>query len=228
MHAALQHEVLTRSVEDYLKAIYRLSPHGRAASTSEIAQRLDLAPASVSGMVKRLSEQGLLEHIPYKGVQLTAEGRRAALRMLRRHRLIEAYLVAFLGYTWDTVHEEAERLEHAVSDTLVDRMAAVLGHPTVDPHGDPIPTSEGDIVELASIPLAEVPAGAAVEVRRVEEDQPDRLRYIASIGLRPGVRVTVVDRQPFEGPITVTVEGRTHVIGHELARVVRCAGDEDA
>jgi DtxR family Mn-dependent transcriptional regulator len=166
--------------------------------------------------------------VPYKGVQLTPEGRRAALRMLRRHRLIEAYLVAFLGYTWDTVHDEAERLEHAVSDTLVERMAAVLGHPTVDPHGDPIPTSEGDIVELASTPLAEVPAGVSAEVRQVQEDQPDRLRYIASIGLRPGVRVTVVDRQPFQGPITLAVEGRTHVIAHELAQVVRCTPGEDA
>jgi DtxR family Mn-dependent transcriptional regulator len=228
MSAALQHETLTRSVEDYLKAIYRLSPHGRPASTSDIAQRLELSPASVSGMVKRLSEQGLLEHAPYKGVQLTPEGRRAALRMLRRHRLIEAYLVAFLGFTWDTVHDEAERLEHAVSDTLVDRMAAVLGHPTVDPHGDPIPTSEGDILELASTPLAEVPAGATVEVSQVEEGQPDRLRYIASIGLRPGVQVTVLDRQPFQGPITIAVDGHTHVIGHELARVVRCAADEQA
>src|SRR5688572_32402265 len=138
MNAALQHETLTRSVEDYLKAIYRLSPRGKTASTSEIAQRLELSPASVSGMVKRLSEQGLLEHVPYKGVQLTADGRRAALRVLRRHRLIEAYLVAFLGYTWDTVHEEAERLEHAVSDTLVDRMASVLGHP----HGGPARRSD--------------------------------------------------------------------------------------
>jgi DtxR family Mn-dependent transcriptional regulator len=226
MNAALQHESLTRSVEDYLKAIYRLSPQGRPAATSEIAQRLELSPASVSGMVKRLSEQGLLEHVPYKGVQLTPEGRRAALRMLRRHRLIEAYLVAFLGYTWDTVHDEAERLEHAVSDTLVDRMAAVLGHPTVDPHGDPIPTSEGDILELASRPLAEVPAGVTVEVRQVEEGQPERLRYIASIGLRPGMQVTVLDRQPFQGPITIGVGGRTHVVGHELAQVVRCAADE--
>ena len=146
--------------------------------------------------------------------------------MLRRHRLIEAYLVAFLGYTWDTVHDEAERLEHAVSDTLVDRMAAVLGHPTVDPHGDPIPTSEGDILELASRPLAEVPAGATVEIRQFEEGQPERLRYIASIGLRPGVLVTVLDRQPFQGPITITVGGQTHAIGHELAQVVRCAADE--
>jgi DtxR family Mn-dependent transcriptional regulator len=228
MNAAIQHETLTRSVEDYLKAIYRLSPQGRPASTSEIAQRLELSPASVSGMVKRLSEQGLLEHAPYKGVQLTPEGRRAALRMLRRHRLIEAYLVAFLGYTWDTVHDEAERLEHAVSDTLVERMAAVLGHPAVDPHGDPIPTSEGDILEIESTPLAEVPAGATVEVRQVEEGQPERLRYIASIGLRPGVRVTVLDHQPFQGPITVAVDGRTHVIGHELAQVVRCATDDEA
>jgi DtxR family transcriptional regulator, Mn-dependent transcriptional regulator len=228
MNAALLHDTLTRSVEDYLKAIYRLSPRGRPAATSEIAQRLELSPASVSGMVKRLSEQGLLEHIPYKGVQLTPDGRRAALRMLRRHRLIEAYLVAFLGYTWDTVHDEAERLEHAVSDTLVERMASVLGHPTVDPHGDPIPTSEGDILELASTPLADVPAGATVEIRQVEEDQPDRLRYIASIGLRPGVQITVVDRQPFQGPITISVDGQPHVIGHELAQVVRCAADEQA
>lgn len=227
MNAAPQHETLTRSVEDYLKAIYRLSPQGRTASTSEIAQRLDLSPASVSGMVKRLSEQGLLEHVPYKGVQLTPEGRRAALRMLRRHRLIEAYLVAFLGYTWDTVHAEAERLEHAVSDTLVDRMAAVLGHPAVDPHGDPIPTSEGDILEPASTPLSEVPAGSSAEVSQVDEDQPDRLRYIASVGLRPGVRLQVLDRQPFLGPITIAVEGTTHVIGHELAQVVRCALAED-
>jgi len=228
MNAALQHETLTRSVEDYLKAIYRLSPQGRPAATSEIAQRLELSPASVSGMVKRLSEQGLLEHVPYKGVQLTPEGRRAALRMLRRHRLIEAYLVAFLGYTWDTVHAEAERLEHAVSDALVDRMAAVLGHPAVDPHGDPIPTSEGDILELATTPLSEVPTGATAEICQVEEGQPDRLRYIASIGLRPGVPVTVVDRQPFQGPITIAVDGDTHVIGHELAQVVRCAADKQA
>jgi len=227
MNAALQHDVLTRSVEDYLKAIYRLSPHGRTASTSEIAQRLELSPASVSGMVKRLSEQGLLEHVPYKGVQLTADGRRAALRMLRRHRLIEAYLVAFLGYTWDTVHDEAERLEHAVSDTLVERMAAVLGNPTVDPHGDPIPTPDGDIDEPAGMPLSDVPAGSSAVIRQVEEGQPDRLRYIASLGLRPGVRVSVVDRQPFQGPVTIEVAGETHVIGNELGRVVR-ASIEDA
>ncbi|MGH7527181.1 MAG: metal-dependent transcriptional regulator [Gemmatimonadales bacterium] len=222
MSAALQTESLTRSVEDYLKAIYRLSPEGRPASTSEIAHLLELSAPSVSGMVKRLSEQGLLEHVPYKGVQLTPEGRRAALRMVRRHRLIEAYLVAFLGYSWDTVHQEAERLEHAVSDTLVERMAAVLGNPTADPHGDPIPTPDGAIHEPASVSLSEVPPGHTVEICRVDENQPDRLRYIASVGLKPGVEITVLDRQPFRGPITLSVEGQTHVIGHDLGQIVFC------
>jgi DtxR family transcriptional regulator, Mn-dependent transcriptional regulator len=222
MHAVAQHEPLTRSVEDYLKAIYRLTPEGRAAGTSEIANLLELAPASVSGMVKRLSEHGLLEHVPYKGVQLTEEGRRAALRTIRRHRLIEAYLVAVLGYTWDTVHDEAERLEHAVSDQLVERMASVLGHPSVDPHGDPIPDIDGAIHEPASTPISELPEGTLVELRRVDESDPERLRYIASIGLRPGARVLVADRQPFHGPITIEVEGRSHVIGHELGHVLRC------
>jgi len=225
--SALLHESLTRSVEDYLKAIYRLSPEGRPASTSDIAHLLELSPASVSGMVKRLSEQGLLEHAPYKGVQLTVEGRRAALRMVRRHRLIEAYLVAFLGYSWDTVHDEAERLEHAVSDTLVERMAAVLGNPTSDPHGDPIPGADGSIQEPAWVPLSEVAPGETLELGRVDESQPDRLRYIASIGLTPGAVVSVVERQPFQGPITILVDGQTHVIGHELGQVLFCAVEDE-
>ncbi len=226
--ATLMHEPLTRSVEDYLKAIYRLSPEGRPASTSEIAHLLELSPASVSGMVKRLSEQGLLEHVPYKGVQLTDDGRRAALRMVRRHRLIEAYLVAFLGYTWDTVHDEAERLEHAVSDALVERMAAVLGNPTADPHGDPIPAADGSIEEPELIALSNVAPGRTIELCRVDEGQADRLRYIASIGLTPGAVVSVIERQPFEGPITIEVDGQTHVIANELGRVLFCAaGDEN-
>jgi DtxR family Mn-dependent transcriptional regulator len=227
MNAALMSESLTRSVEDYLKAIYRLSPSGRPASTSEIAHLLELSAPSVSGMVKRLSEQGLLEHVPYKGVQLTAEGRRAALRMVRRHRLIESYLVDFLGYSWDTVHAEAERLEHAVSDTLVERMAAALGHPSFDPHGDPIPTSDGSIAELDCIPLSDIPVGRTVELRRVDESQPERLRYIASLGLRPGAVVMVTDRQPFGGPLTVESNGERLIIGRELGQVLLCAREAD-
>jgi DtxR family Mn-dependent transcriptional regulator len=220
--AATISESLTRSVEDYLKAIYQLSPEGRPATTSEIAHLLALSAPSVTGMVKRLSEHGLLEHVPYRGVQLTDEGRRAALRMVRRHRLIEAYLVEFLGYTWDTVHPEAERLEHAVSDTMVERMATALGNPAVDPHGDPIHAADGSIHELACIALTDIPVGETVEIHRVHESQPERLRYIASIGLKPGVHVTVVDRQPFDDLVTVEVEGSQHVIGRELGHVLQC------
>src|SRR6185503_12498027 len=190
MVAALQAEPLTRSVEDYLKAIYRLSSDGQPASTSEIAELLALSAPSVSGMVRRLSEQGLLEHVPYRGVLLTASGRRVALRMIRRHRLIEAYLVAMLGYSWDTVHDEAERLEHAVSDHLVERMAAALGNPHFDPHGDPIPAPDGTIDELVYTPLAELPVGETAEIRRVDTSQPERLRYLEHSGLKPGIRVT--------------------------------------
>lgn len=223
MSAAVVNEPLTRSVEDYLKAIYQLSPEGRPASTSEIAHLLALSPPSVTGMVKRLSEHGLLEHVPYRGVQLTGEGRRAALRMVRRHRLIEAYLVEFLGYSWDTVHEEAERLEHAVSDTMVERMATALGNPEVDPHGDPIPSADGFVQELSCTPLTDVPVGETVEIHRVHESQPERLRYIGSLGLKPGVQVTVIDRQPFDDLITLEVEGQQHVIGRELGHVLQCA-----
>jgi DtxR family transcriptional regulator, Mn-dependent transcriptional regulator len=216
-------ETLTRSVEDYLKAIYRLSPEGRTASTSEIAHLLALSAPSVTGMVKRLSEQGLLEHVPYRGVQLTDEGRRAALRMVRRHRLIEAYLVGFLGYSWDTVHDEAERLEHAVSDTLVERMAAALGNPDFDPHGDPIPSADGFVHELSGISLSDVPVGETVAIHRVQESQPERLRYMASLGLKPGARITVLDRQPFDDLVTIEVGDRKHVIGRELSQVLQCA-----
>jgi DtxR family Mn-dependent transcriptional regulator len=227
MSAAAVHESLTRSVEDYLKAIYQLSPEGRPASTSDIANLLALSPPSVTGMVKRLSEHGLLEHLPYRGVFLTDQGRRAAIRMVRRHRLIEAYLVEFLGYSWDTVHEEAERLEHAVSDTMIERMAAALGNPTVDPHGDPIPSADGSIHELASIPLSDVPVGETVEIHRVHESQPERLRYIASLGLRPGVELTVVDRQPFDDLVTIEVGAERHVIGRELGHALHCLREDD-
>jgi DtxR family Mn-dependent transcriptional regulator len=221
--AGVASESLTRSVEDYLKAIYQLSPEGRPASTSEIAHLLALSPPSVTGMVKRLSEHGLLEHVPYRGVQLTDEGRRAALRMVRRHRLIEAYLVEFLGYSWDTVHEEAERLEHAVSDIMVERMANALGNPEVDPHGDPIPSADGFVQELSCTPLTDIPVGQTVEIHRVHESQPERLRYIASLGLKPGVQVTVLDRQPFDDLVTIDVGGQQHVIGRELGHVLQCA-----
>jgi DtxR family Mn-dependent transcriptional regulator len=221
MHAASDIP-LTRSVEDYLKAVYHLSLEGQPATTSAIAQYLDLAPPSVSGMIRRLSEQGLLEHVPYRGVELTADGRRAALRVIRRHRVIEAYLVARLGYTWDTVHEEAERLEHAASDSLIEHMAAALGHPQFDPHGDPIPDAHGNIEELIYTCLSEIPEGETVELARVDTSHPERLRYLSATGLTPGTRVRVVSRQPFGGPMTIETAAGRQMLGQELGRLLLC------
>lgn len=216
-------EPLTRSTEDYLKAIYRLSSGADPVSTSGLALLLELTPASVSGMVKRLSEQSLVEHAPYRGVRLTRDGRRIALRILRRHRLIETYLVAFLGYTWDTVHDEAERLEHAVSDGLVERMATALGNPRFDPHGDPIPDVDGQIADFIHVPLSEVGAGETVTIRRADTGDPGRLRYLASAGLIPGTSVRVVDSQPFRGPLTIELAGAERIVGHELASLLLCS-----
>ena len=226
MAPAVATEPLTRSVEDYLKAIYRLSRGAQPASTSEIAEHLGLSAPSVSGMVRRLSEQGLLEHVPYRGVVLTEPGRRVALRMVRRHRVLEAYLVGFLGYSWDSVHEEAERLEHAVSDALIERMAGALGHPRFDPHGDPIPSTDGSIDELAYTSLAELPTGATAEIRRVDTSQPERLRFLEQAGLKPGVRVTLRDRQPFRGPLTLRIGTTDQVIGQELAEQILCVSGD--
>ena len=212
---------LSRSVEDYLKAIYLLSERGEPASTSDIAEILDVQPASVSGMIKRLAETSLLEHAPYRGVRLTEAGTREALRIVRRHRVIETYLHLRLGYSWEEVHTEAERLEHAASDALVDRMAAALENPSHDPHGAPIPTSGGEIEEVVQTTLSEAAVGSEVTIRAVQDEDPDRLRYMEARGLLPGVGLAVEDRQPFDGPITVVVggpTGRVQVLGHDLAR----------
>jgi DtxR family Mn-dependent transcriptional regulator len=213
---------LSRSVEDYLKAVHKLTEDGRLATTTQIAEALAIAPPSVTGMVKRLSELGLLAHEPYKGVTLTETGRREARRVIRRHRLIESYLVAFLGYRWDDVHDEAERLEHAATDALVERMAAALGHPATDPHGDPIPDAAGAVAAVSLTPLAQLPVGSEADVRRVATHDAPRLRFLAEAGLVPGARVRVRERDPFDGVVTVELEGRAHVVGPELGRLVEC------
>ncbi len=222
MLQAMARPPLSRSVEDYLKAIYRLSLKTSPVATSDIAQALELSAPSVSGMVRRLSEQGLLEHVPYKGVELTDLGRQAALGMLRRHRILETYLVEKLGFTWDSVHPEAERLEHAASESLIERMALTLGNPAFDPHGDPIPQPDGSMAEVESIPLTDVPQGWTVEVLRVVTSEPERLRYLAQLGLRPGSVLSIADRQPFHGPVTVRVGHKDRVLGHEMAALLLC------
>ena len=214
---------LSRSVEDYLKVIYQLTQTGVPASTTAIADALDLAAPSVSGMVKRLAEAGLVEHQPYKGVTLTRDGRHGALRMLRRHRVIETYLVSHLGYTWDNVHDEAENLEHAVSEDLVQRMSFMLGDPQFDPHGDPIPAADGRMVDVMTTALPDIGDGETVTISRVDTGSAERLRWLAGAGLVPGVRITVLDHQPFNGPITVSLDGERRVVGRELAVQLLCA-----
>ena len=196
---------LSAPVEDYLKAIYELERSGEPAETNAIARLLDIAPASVSGMVRRLANQGLIRHERYHGARLTTAGRRAALRTLRRHRVIEAYLTSVLDYTWDRVHDEAERLEHAASDELIDRMAAAIGEPETDPHGAPIPTREGTLSERTLVPLSSLEAGQSVRVARVSDHSGERLRYLAELGIVPGEHVKIIAREPFDGPIALRV-----------------------
>jgi DtxR family transcriptional regulator, Mn-dependent transcriptional regulator len=207
----------TPAVEDYLKAIYQLTGGDGPVGTSAIAERLGISPASVTGMLKRLGQQGLIDHEPYQGASLTERGRREAVRMIRRHRVLELFLVEVLGYTWDQVHEEAERLEHAASDDLVDRMAGVLGHPDADPHGHPIP-DPGGTFHPADLPkLADLAQGDQAILRRVSDEDPEALRYLARLNLVPGARVEVLERTPFRGPLRLRVDDREEMVGLELA-----------
>jgi DtxR family Mn-dependent transcriptional regulator len=211
---------LTGPVEDYLKTIYEIGRGTVAVSTNDIAQRLDLAPASVSGMVRRLADQGLLAYERYRGVTLTDPGRRAALRTIRRHRVIESYLSHALNYPWDRVHDEAERLEHAASDELVDRMAEAIGEPVVDPHGAPIPSREGIVDETVYLSLAELGPGYGARVVRVSDDDPEMLRYLAELSIIPGAEMVIVSRAPYEGPISLRIAGQLLAIGPTLAAQV--------
>ncbi len=216
-------ETLTGPVEDYLKAIYEIGRGSVSVATTDIAQKLSLTAASVSGMVRRLADQGLLSYERYRGVTLTESGRRAALRTIRRHRVIESYLSQALDYPWDRVHDEAERLEHAASDELVNRMATAIGEPVVDPHGAPIPSKEGMMDETVHLSLAELESGDGARVVQVSDDDPDLLRYLAELAIVPGAEVVVLSKAPYEGPITLGVSGNRLSIGPALAAQVRVA-----
>lgn len=209
------------NVEDYLKTIYNLSADTDAASTSAIADALGVAAGSVTGMIKRLAEQGLVEHMPYYGARLTQTGEQQAIGLIRRHRILEMFLVQVLGYTWDRVHEEAERLEHAVSDELIDRMAQVLGFPSADPHGAPIPSAGEVFVDRRYPTLDKLDVGASAAVRRVRDEDPAALRYLAELQMTPGTEVTLTDRGPFNGPLYVRVGDKQHIVSPELAQSVQ-------
>jgi len=209
------------AVEDYAKAIFGLQAQLEGAvSTTALADRLSVTAASASGMVKKLCELGLVEHEPYKGVALTPKGRRVALEVLRHHRLLEAYLANDLGVPWDRVHDEAEVLEHVLSEELEALIAAKLGHPTHDPHGDPIPSADLVLVEEAHSSLASLDAGASGVLVRVSDAEPEMLRYLAERGIAPGDRFEVIERQPFDGPLFVRFGDQVHVLGGALARAM--------
>jgi DtxR family Mn-dependent transcriptional regulator len=210
------------AVQDYAKAIYALERRGgETVTTNALAERLGVTAASASGMVKRLGELGLVEHQPYHGVSLTEDGRRVALEVIRHHRLLELYLVQSLGVPWDRVHEEAEVLEHVLSEELEELIAAKLGDPTLDPHGDPIPTRELKLEEPATKSLQALEVGARARFARVSDSDPNMLRFLADRGIAPGSELEVIDKQPFGGPLFVRFGEDVHVLGGQLATAMR-------
>lgn len=210
----------TRAQEDYLKALYHLRGDVRPVPTRDLAQRLGISSPSVSEMVTRLSTQGLVEHDRYRGQQLTRQGRRVALELVRHHRLLEMFLVQVLGYTWDEVHEEAERLEHVISERMEQRIFDLLGRPELDPHGHAIPSRTGKVRATSERALSDCRAGDKVVVHDVSDEDPRRLRELERRGLRPGTRLEVVAAGEFEGPIEVRVKGRRLSIPLGLARAM--------
>ena len=214
---------ISSAVEDYAKAIYALQERGEgcAVTTNALAERLGVTAASASAMVKKLDSMGLVTHVPYKGVELTPTGTRIALEVIRHHRLLEAYLSESLGVPWDRVHDEAEVLEHVLSEELEELIATKLGDPTHDPHGDPIPTRDLVMEEVPSVSLSALEPGASGTFVRISDADPAMLRYLAERGIAPGAGFEVVDKHPFGGPVFATFGDEVHVLGGRLAEAMR-------
>jgi len=210
--------VLSQSIEDYLKTIYTLQSTEDRASTTQIADALEVSSASATNMIKRLAKMGLVDYQSYKGSVLTKSGTKIALEIIRHHRLLELYLLEVMGYSWDEVHDEAEKLEHHISEQFEDKIAKLLDDPTHDPHGDPIPTKEGLMPEMETRSLTEADIDGIYLVSRVKDQDPEVLRYLEKIGLLPGIKIKIKEKAPFKGPVTLLVENEEQVIGHEVAR----------
>jgi DtxR family Mn-dependent transcriptional regulator len=215
-------ENLTSSTQNYLKVIYDLTASGELASTNAVATRLGIAPASVTGMLQKLAsvKPRLVRYRKHQGVTLTRAGERAALEVIRHHRLIEAFLQYSLGYSWDQVHDEAERLEHAISEDLEARMAEVLGNPKRDPHGDPIPTAKLTMPRTHDVPLSRLRTGQRAIIRRVRADDPGLLRYLQEIGLVPGARLRVLEQSAFDGTVRLGLKGGQTTVGPVVSDLV--------
>ena len=208
----------SQQMEDYLKTIYLLQEKSRSGvSTNAIAASLAVTPASVTGMVKKLAELKLVRHAPYQSVELTKTGEKVALEVIRHHRLLELFLTESLGYSWDQVHAEADKLEHIISEEFEDRIAAQLGNPQVDPHGDPIPAKDGTLIAVQQRSLVDLAEGQSAHITRVTDGNPELLRFAAAQGLRPQTRVTLIEAEPFGGSLRVRVGKTEHSIGRELA-----------
>jgi len=233
-------ELLTQNIQDYLKHIYALTEDGGAASTNDLATRLGIAPASVTGMVQRLANctPPLVDYRKHQGVTLTPQGEKAALEVIRHHRLIETYLVTMLGYSWDTVHEEACRLEHVISEEFEAKIAAVLGHPTHDPHGEPIPNELLEMPADKSLPLSAARPPQKVVILRVQASDPALLRHLESLGLVPGTEIEIVAYSPFDQNLTIEIAqigNLRHIVGIAISsqiyviepNCVRATGEND-
>ena len=221
---------ITASMEDYLKAVYKLEHDGAPVTTQRLADELKFSGPSVTNMIKRLAELRLLTHNPYHGVRLTSAGQQVALEVVRHHRLLELYLSEALGYDWDQVHAEAERLEHHVSEELEARMEKVLGFPEFDPHGDPIPSRSGELPSRLDIALTDLDIGQEVVVTRVSDRNPDHLRFLGEMGLKPGIELELIETMPFGGPVRIRIDGTDHLVPIAVAETVRVssAGDRPA
>ena len=211
---------LTQAIEDYLKQIYKLEQTDKGATTSSIAEAMQVSAASVTSMLKRLSKLNLIDYSSYKAVTLTDTGRHTALETIRHHRLLELFLVEKLNFNWDEVHEEADTLEHYISEKLEDRIAEILEDPSRDPHGDPIPDKQGQLPVVDWIKMSESSIGKEYLIRRITEQEPEVLQYLQGIGILPGVKVGIENKGPFEGPITIQIEGKQEVIGQKIAQKI--------
>ena len=223
----MDRSLLSRAMEDYLKAIYKTQGQNQQVPTNMLSDYLGVAPASVTNMCKKLAELNLVEYEPYQGVKFTPTGHKLALEIVRHHRLIELYLAEALGVPWDQVHDEAEKLEHVISEDLEERMAAALGDPKFDPHGAPIPTRSGKIYQKDSGRLVDMKVGDNLIVVEVDDDNPELLRYLGSLGIYPGVKMTFLMQAPFEGPLTLQLDDQEFSLGYQAAKSVLVALIDD-
>jgi DtxR family Mn-dependent transcriptional regulator len=215
-------QTLTTSIQDYLKNIYELTENGGAASTNALSKKLNISAPSVTGMIQKLAsaKPALVEYQKHQGVTLTKEGRKAALEVIRHHRLLEAWLVQTLGYSWDEVHEEAERLEHVISEDFERRIAAAMGHPIRDPHGEPIPTEDLKMPSDESTPLSALRPNQTATIKRVKASDTELLRYLEGLGLLPGTQIEVMDYSPFDHNLTIKLGRKSFVLGLNITSKV--------